>query len=73
KYAALGDTVNTVSRIEGLNRELGTGILISGATLGAVKERVVVQDRGAIPVKGRSQPVEVFELLGAVEPGTSGR
>ncbi|MBI4590572.1 MAG: adenylate/guanylate cyclase domain-containing protein [Candidatus Rokubacteria bacterium] len=73
KYAALGDTVNTVSRIEGLNRELGTGILISGATLRVVKERVVVQDRGAIPLKGRTQPVEVFELLGASGPGTSGR
>jgi adenylate cyclase len=64
KYTVLGDTVNTVARMEGLNRDLSTAILISGATLAAVKDRVVVRDRGAIPVKGRAQPVEVFELLG---------
>jgi len=64
KYTVLGDTVNTVARMEGLNRDLSTAILISGATLAAVKGRVVVRDRGAIPVKGRAQPVEVFELLG---------
>jgi adenylate cyclase len=64
KYSVMGDTVNTTSRIEGLNRELGTAILISAATLEAVKERVVVQDRGAVTVKGRTQPVELFELLG---------
>jgi adenylate cyclase len=64
KYSVMGDTVNTTSRIEGLNRELSTAILISGATLAAVKDRVVVQDRGAVTVKGRTQPVELFELLG---------
>jgi adenylate cyclase len=64
KYAVLGDTVNTVSRIEGLNRDLGTAILISGAALAAVKDRVVVRDRGPVAVKGRTQPVELFELLG---------
>ncbi len=63
KYTVLGDTVNTVARVEGLNRELATAILISGATLAAVKDRVVVRERGAVPVKGRAQPVEVFELL----------
>jgi adenylate cyclase len=75
KYTVLGDTVNTVARMEGLNRDLSTAILISGATLAAVKDRVVVRDRGAIPVKGRAQPVEVFELLGPREEaeGGSGR
>ncbi len=64
KYAVIGDPVNTVARIEGLNRELSTAILISGATLAAVKDRVVVKDRGSVPVKGRAQPVELYELLG---------
>jgi class 3 adenylate cyclase len=49
--------------MEGLNRELSTAVLISGTTLAALKDRVVVRDRGAVPVKGRAQPVEVFELL----------
>ena len=67
KYTVLGDPVNTTSRIEGLNRELGTAILISGAALGAVKGRVRVRDRGAVTVKGRRQPVELFELLALEE------
>jgi adenylate cyclase len=68
KYAVLGDTVNTVSRLEGLNRELGTAILISGAVLGFVGRPVQVCPRGTVTVKGRTQPVAVFELLGAGEP-----
>jgi adenylate cyclase len=51
--------------MEGLNRDLGTSILISGQTLAAVKGRVTVVDRGSAPVKGKAQPVEIFELLGA--------
>ena len=65
KYAVLGDTVNTVSRLEGLNRELGTAILVSGAALDFVGRQVKVLPRGAVAVKGRAQPVDVFELLGA--------
>jgi adenylate cyclase len=67
KYAVLGDTVNLTSRMEGLNRDLGTGILISGAALAALKDRVVVRDRGSVSVKGRREPVEIFELLSLKE------
>lgn len=75
KYTVLGDTVNVAARLEGLNRDLGTAILVSGATLLAVKDRVAVQDRGAVAVRGRSQPVAVFELMGLAEPraATPGR
>jgi len=65
KYAVMGDPVNTVSRMEGQNRELGTSILLSAATLAAVKDRVTVRDRGAVSVKGKAQAVELYELLGA--------
>ncbi|HJR05009.1 MAG TPA: adenylate/guanylate cyclase domain-containing protein [Methylomirabilota bacterium] len=67
KYAVLGDTVNTTSRIEGLNRDLGTGILLSGAVLAILKDRVVVRDRGSVTVKGRRQPVEIYELMSLTE------
>jgi len=67
KYAVLGDTVNLTSRMEGLNRDLGTGILISGSALAALKDRVVVRDRGTVSVKGRREPVEIFELLSLKE------
>ena len=64
KYAVMGDPVNTVSRMEGMNRELSTSILISGTTLAATKHRVEVRDRGAATVKGKARPVELFELVG---------
>ncbi len=67
KYAVLGDTVNTTSRMEGLNRDLGTGILISGAVLAVLKDRVVVRDRGSVTVKGRRQPIEIYELTSLTE------
>lgn len=67
KYAVLGDTVNLTSRMEGLNRDLGTGILISGAALGVLKDRATVRDRGRVSVKGRTEPVEIFELLSLKE------
>ncbi len=35
-----------------------------GAPRAAVKDRVAVRDRGSLTVKGRTQPVELFELLG---------
>jgi adenylate cyclase len=68
KYSVLGDTVNTVARIEGLNRDLGTEILMSAGTLGMVKDRVRVKDRGEVKVKGKAQAVAIFELEGAGRP-----
>jgi len=67
KYTVMGDPVNTVARMEGLNRDLGTTILISGATLAAVKDRVIVRDRGSVAVKGKTQAVDIFELLAPKE------
>ena len=67
KYAVLGDTVNLASRMEGLNRDLGTGILISGAALAVLRDRVVVRDRGRVAVKGRREPVDIHELLSLQE------
>lgn len=72
KYAVMGDPVNTVSRMEGQNRELGTSILISGATLAGVKGRVSVRDRGSVKVKGKAQMVELFELLGPADTNERG-
>ena len=67
KYAVLGDTVNTAARIETLNRQLGTRILIGRATLDAVREHVVVGRTEAVAVKGKAEPVEVFEVLALAE------
>ena len=64
KYAVVGDPVNTVARLEELNRNLGTEIVISGDALALVRDRVDALPRGSFAVRGRSHDVEVFELRG---------
>lgn len=64
KYAVVGDPVNTVARLEELNRGLGTQIVLSGDSLALVRDRVDVHPKGSFTVRGRSHTVEVFELLG---------
>jgi adenylate cyclase len=63
KFDVTGDTVNTGSRVEGLNKELGTSILATRETVALLNGNFAVRGCGAVPVKGREQPVEVFELL----------
>ncbi|HEV8475057.1 MAG TPA: adenylate/guanylate cyclase domain-containing protein [Methylomirabilota bacterium] len=67
KYTVIGDPVNVASRVEGLNKELSTTILITAETLAVVGDRVQVKDRGPMHVKGRVEEVRVYEVL-AIEP-----
>jgi adenylate cyclase len=64
EYMAIGDTVNTASRLEGLSKELGWNVVASRATLSAANSGVVVGDCRTVTVKGRREPVEVCEILG---------
>ncbi len=59
-YALVGDTVNLASRIQDLNKEMGTDILISGATYRSLKSAPEVSGPFSISVKGKQQPVDVF-------------
>jgi adenylate cyclase len=60
KYTALGDMLNTGSRLEGLNKVIGTRICVSGETV-AKSRRHVFRPVGDFVVKGRHSSVEVFE------------
>lgn len=71
-YTALGATVNLASRLEGLNRELGTSVLVSEEVVARVGERFDFKPMGAQQVKGYEAPVKVFELVVAA-PATGGR
>lgn len=66
EFTCIGDTINTASRLEGLNKELGTKVLISEATYAQVKELGLFSVRELPPatVKGKSEAVRIYELLG---------
>jgi adenylate cyclase len=64
-YTALGDTVNLSSRLEGLNKEYGTHILVNETTYAVVKNNgLVFRELDLIRVKGKLQPVTIYELIG---------
>lgn len=62
-YTALGETVNLAARLEGLNKQLGTQILLSEAMLQAAPADAVVRPVDMVRPKGASRPVRVYELI----------
>jgi adenylate cyclase len=63
-YTAMGDEVNLGSRLEGVNKEYGTQIIISEATWEYVKARLATRELDVIRVKGKVHPTRIFEVLG---------
>ncbi|MBN2096454.1 adenylate/guanylate cyclase domain-containing protein [Candidatus Peregrinibacteria bacterium] len=66
-YTVMGDTVNLGSRLEGINKQYGTEIIISEFTYEQVKEDFVCRELDLIRVKGKEQPVRIYELVGTKE------
>lgn len=67
EYTVVGDGVNTSSRVQALNKEFGTTILITETTFEAVKDAVECRPMPATPIRGKQRPLRFYEVLASRE------
>jgi hypothetical protein len=62
-FTSIGDTVNLAARLEGTNKEYGTKTLITESVYDKVKDSFLCREIDLLTVKGKTQPVRIYELL----------
>jgi adenylate cyclase len=70
-YTAIGDNVNLCSRLEGLNKIYGTQIIISETVYDRVKNKFLTRPLDWVEVKGKTQPIKIFELIAKFDGDTA--
>ena len=70
-YTVMGDSVNLGSRLEGANKEYRTKIMISEITYRHAKEHVIARQLDLLVVRGKTEPIAVYELVGFVDDAVS--
>ncbi|MCK5690571.1 adenylate/guanylate cyclase domain-containing protein, partial [Myxococcota bacterium] len=63
-YTVMGDNVNLGSRLESINKQYGTNIIISEYTWAVVQDDVFAREIDSVRVKGKKEPVTIYELMG---------
>ena len=64
QYTVIGDAVNVASRMEAGNKEYGTDLIVSQPVYAATKEYFEFKDIGEKPVRGRTETVHIYQVLG---------
>ena len=62
-YTVIGDNVNLGARLESLNKEYGTRIIISDATRSLLRGQYEIRGLGDVVVKGKTRPVAIFQVV----------
>lgn len=62
-FTVIGDTVNLASRLEAVNKEYGTRVIIADDTLRLAQNEIEARELDLITVSGRNEPVRIHELL----------
>jgi class 3 adenylate cyclase len=68
-YTIMGDAVNLAARLLGANKQYGTRLMISEFTYAKAKDAIIARLLDRIRVKGKLEPVEVYELMGSKDEG----
>ena len=69
EHAVLGATVNLAARLESLNKEWNTMLLMSEATKLLLDSEVETVCLGEVAVRGYSQPINIYTVTALVPPG----
>lgn len=64
EYTVIGDTVNTASRTEALNKPFHTDVLITENTWQLVKDEILVEEMPGVKVKGKNDKLRMFAVIG---------